>query len=664
MHRIAPRVDLPVLAAGTLVLLLVGAAYAPGLSGGFLFDDFANLDTLGAYGPVDDVRTLLLYLTSGIADPTGRPVSVASFLIDARNWPADPWPFKRTNLVLHLLNGALLAMVVWRLEGRLAESGRGMDGRLQGWTALLAATLWLAHPLFVSTTLYVVQRHAMLPLTFVLLAMLALNRAHARLASGRTRSAWCWYVLGVGGACGLAGLSKANGLLAPLLLLIAFGVFYRPLCAALRADLRTHASWTAGLLLAAPALLVLVALWLKAPASLDFSGTRDFTLGERLLTQPRALWDYLAQLHLPRAGSGGVYVEGFPKSTGLLQPWTTLPALAGIVALFVFGLLSVRRRPVIAFALLFYLAGHLMESSVIMLELYFEHRNYLPAAFLFWPLARWLVAGRAIPVLRRAAAVLLVAILLLVTWQRAVIWGDPALLAAISLRSNPDSLRAHTVAADHLAAIGRPEAAADQLLGALDKHDVSTALAFNLVGVECRGGGVSSRTMALVEAAVAAERRWKRSVIGWMRNAIETSATGHCAGLGLAETARLLDVAERNPHVGAHATRRQGVLHLRGVHALASGQPVEALAWFERAVAARPDPDSVLFQAAMLGNAGQFRLGVEHIDSYLARPPRPATRARDMQSFHQRLLETSGYYDDELRHLRRALVEAEQEAAP
>ncbi len=78
--------------------------------GDFLFDDFGNLPTLGATGPVDNWPTFWRYLTSGIADPTGRPIALLSFLADAQNWPTDPYPFKRTNLLLHLINASVDAV--------------------------------------------------------------------------------------------------------------------------------------------------------------------------------------------------------------------------------------------------------------------------------------------------------------------------------------------------------------------------------------------------------------------------------------------------------------------------------------------------------------------------------------------------------------------------
>ena len=61
--------------------------------GGFVFDDFGTLPALGATGPVDGAARFWRYVTAGSSDPTGRPLSMLSFLIDANDWPTDPYPF-------------------------------------------------------------------------------------------------------------------------------------------------------------------------------------------------------------------------------------------------------------------------------------------------------------------------------------------------------------------------------------------------------------------------------------------------------------------------------------------------------------------------------------------------------------------------------------------
>ena len=67
-------------------------AFSPALRGTFVFDDYANLTSLGQYGPIDDSAALVRYLTAGIADPLGRPVAMATFLLDASDWPAARHP--------------------------------------------------------------------------------------------------------------------------------------------------------------------------------------------------------------------------------------------------------------------------------------------------------------------------------------------------------------------------------------------------------------------------------------------------------------------------------------------------------------------------------------------------------------------------------------------
>jgi tetratricopeptide (TPR) repeat protein len=58
------------------------------------------------------------------------------------------------------------------------------------------------------------------------------------------------------------------------------------------------------------------------------------------------------------------------------------------------GFAQMRNRPMLSFGLLFFFLNHLVESSIIGLELIFEHRNYLPSLFLFTPVAvglQWLI---------------------------------------------------------------------------------------------------------------------------------------------------------------------------------------------------------------------------------------------------------------------------------
>ncbi|HEX5953486.1 MAG TPA: hypothetical protein VFY94_09950, partial [Rhodanobacteraceae bacterium] len=60
---------------------------------------------------------------------------------------------------------------------------------------------------------------------------------------------------------------------------------------------------------------------------------RDFTLAQRLLTEPRVLVDYLHWTLFPNPLVLSLYHDEIAISTGLLTPWTTLGASLVLAAL-------------------------------------------------------------------------------------------------------------------------------------------------------------------------------------------------------------------------------------------------------------------------------------------------------------------------------------------
>ncbi len=125
---------------------------------------------------------------------------------------------------------------------------------------------------------------------------------------------------------------------------------------------------------------------------LDSYEFRDFTMTQRLLTQPRVVLDYLGLFALPLPGRLNLDHQ-VAVSRSILDPAATLPALLAVAGLLVAALTLARRRRLLAFAILWFLGNLAIESSVIALELMFEHRAYLPTMFiplallaLAWPL--------------------------------------------------------------------------------------------------------------------------------------------------------------------------------------------------------------------------------------------------------------------------------------
>jgi tetratricopeptide (TPR) repeat protein len=642
---------------GLAALLVVAwLAYAPGLKGGFLFDDFVNLNAIGATGPIDDWPTFWRYITSGSADPIGRPIALLSFLVEARDWPAPPYPFLRDNLLLHLINGCLLFALLARLGRILGEVPARADK-----AALLGAGCWLLHPLFVSTTLYVVQRHAMLPATFVLLGLHGWIGGRLRYAAGSHASGTLLMLAGIVGGTALATASKANGILLPLLAMVLEGTVLRRIGAPDSEPARSRLSQLRLALLAAPACLI--ALWFasRLPGIGVSSPVRGFSPLERLFTESRVLLDYLWLLAAPRPVSSGLFNDNYAVSRGLLDPWTTLPAIIVVTGIVATAFRLRHARPAVAAALLFFFCGHLLESTILPLELYFEHRNYLPAMLLFWPLALALARAQLPRRLKLAVAALALSVLAITTWQRSSLWGQPEQLAAVSARKQAASSRAQAAAAIAEAGSGQPQRALARLEPLWASRPNDLQIAFNYVSVRCMLDGIDIQTKSRLAQALRHTSRSELMTNRWLSSAIEMARSGKCAGMAIEDVSGWIDAALENPVILDPRIRNQDVEPLLAQLELARGRPDEALAHFDRALRARPSPDTAARQAVMLAEHEYFAQALAHLDTYeglrdRVPPPRPG-----MDWLHQRVLDAQGYWPHEMQHLRAGLREALRE---
>lgn len=638
-------------AALMLLLIITWLVYRPGLNGSFLFDDFANLTALGNTGPVHGWHMLLRYLTSGVADPAGRPLTMLSFLIDARNWPADPRSFKITNLLLHLLNGALLAGTMLALGRRI-----NLDQRRNAIAAWLGTALWLLHPLFVSTTLYIVQREAMLPLSFTLCGLLCWCTGRDRLDAGRVGSAWRWMIAGAWVCTLFATLCKANGALLPLLIVAAECTVLRiPARAGMNADAINNLRRLRGILLGIPILLLAFALVAEVPSAIRAAAeNRPWTIGQRLLSEPHILMDYLRLLWLPRATSYGLFNDQVRASADWLHPWTTLPSAIAILALIVLGWQLRRRKPILAFAILFYFAAQTMESSFLPLELAFEHRNYLPAAFMFWPLAFWLSDARSRP-LRGTVAALIICTLAVLTWNRCRVWGDLRQQALIWGRINPASARAQAFAAAIDENYGHYPDAITRLRATATRMPDEVQITLNLVDAECATGAVDQMDWQRALYSLQHTVNGSLQVFNWFTKAIPLAQKKRCTGLTLSGLQQALNAAHSNQKFGKQSGRMQDYAHIAGLIALAQQQPEIALDDFNRALLDSPDRGTALAQAAALGAAGYPAYGLRHLD--LARlHPDYVKHNFGMPRLHDWLLWHDGYWQHETARLRATLA--------
>src|SRR3546814_4346763 len=71
---------------------------------------------------------------------------------------------------------------------------------------------------------------------------------------------------------------------------------------------------------------------------------RDFTLQQRLLTEPRILFDYPRQILAPNYIARGLLFDGYPASTGWLFPPNTLLSVILLALAVKIGRASCRER--------------------------------------------------------------------------------------------------------------------------------------------------------------------------------------------------------------------------------------------------------------------------------------------------------------------------------
>ena len=439
-----------------LLVILCGFTlwvYWPGQLGGFILDDRSSLLRLQALAT--NPQWFWDYVFDDRSGRLGRWVSMFTFALEYAFVDGSAATLKRHSILLH----ALVGVFVFWFAYLLCQHQRY---RHPAWLSLLVMALWLLAPQQTSTVLYPVQRMAMLAAFFVLLSLVFYLKARAAL--GTSRSAWAWWAL-CAASLGLAPFAKENGLLAlPLIVVLEAAVLRGRLADGRVNPLLRSGSWA---LLCVGVVTVLAYFLLNLESLQRGYNARSFTLQERLLSQPRILWDYVFQFYWPDLSKLGLFHDDVPVATTLLDPPITALALASWLLL-VAGLSSFAfggagcAWPLLGL-LLFFLGAHSMESSFFALELYFEHRNYLPSVALAllpavligelgrrWPpLLAPLLAWAALPVL----------LLALKTVSQVQIWSSPTLLALHHWQGHPHSVRANNDMATRMAQLGAFDAA-------------------------------------------------------------------------------------------------------------------------------------------------------------------------------------------------------------
>lgn len=422
---------LRLLVAVAIVGLGVGL-YANSLHAPFVFDDLQNIEQ----NPLIRVSgwDLAALRRAAFESPSPRPVANLSFALSWALGDGDPFAFHCFNVALHVLNALLVYALAMRVVPAAARvSGRELSAERTVAISATAGLLFVSHPIATQAVTYTVQRMTGLAVCFGLMAFLLFllgREAHA----GRRRLA-CWsgaalsWVLAVG--------SKQIAAPLPLFALAYEWFFLQDMS---REWLRQRRFWLFGI--ASVVLAGALGIAFFDDFALRYEH-RPFDLVERQLTQFRVLWFYLGLLLFPSPARLNL-THDFSISHSLVDPITTLISLLGLLGLVVFAVRIARRERLLSFAIFWFLGTLAIESSIIALELVYEHRLYLPLVWLAILAADGIFrvsAPRLLPAL--VAAGLVVGGMSFWTVERNEHWRDALTLWTDAVAKSPGDHRAH-----------------------------------------------------------------------------------------------------------------------------------------------------------------------------------------------------------------------------
>tara|TARA_Y100000780_G_scaffold209193_1_gene206601 strand:+ start:100 stop:2013 length:1914 start_codon:yes stop_codon:yes gene_type:complete len=416
----------------TAFLVLIFTVYQQGMGGDLFYDDLTNLSQLENVESFDDAKEFVL---SGEAGPLGRPLSLITFIPHAGDWPNNTDIAILVNILIHIFNGILLLVI-----GYLALVRSGwLIGRQAQLASFMAMALWVSMPLLASTSLIIVQRMTSLASMFGLLGVLGYLLLSKEIGKESIGSLLFKYFV-LFGFTFVAMFAKENAVVFPIYVLI----FEVVLFARKRVE-GVRGGWLSRIRiwgLVAYAALVVGYLLTKIPSDIfALDPQRGFSFMGRLATQPLILWDYIRLALFPSLNAYGPFhddvqiVSNYGKS---------VVATAALLLVLGFGFYCRRGFPFLLVAVLWFFCGHLVESSVVMLEPYFEHRNYIAVYGIALMIAcAVLLAGEAIKKVLLGAFFFYVTIQLMVLAMLCNIWGSPAAAAEHWANVKPHSSRAH-----------------------------------------------------------------------------------------------------------------------------------------------------------------------------------------------------------------------------
>jgi tetratricopeptide (TPR) repeat protein len=415
------------------IIALTGLlVYSNTLESPFFFDDEAHIEK-NPYIRMTRLNFDSLYDAAFKSPLPQRPIANISFALNYYFHGYNRAGYHITNIAIHILAAFFLYLL---LKETLSLPLFQNKYQHYKYLAFAAALIWLLHPMHTQAVTYIVQRMTSLAALFYILSLFLYVKG--RTAYRNHRRSWPWFI-----GCAVSGIlsfgCKEITATLPFFILLYEWFFFQDL----RFDwLKKNILF---IIAAFVILLILSALYLGAEPAEKMAGEHErwgFTTGQRVITQGRVILFYISLILYPHPNRLNLDHD-FTVSTGLLNPPQTLLSIMIILCLILFAILRARKNRLISFCILWFFGNLAIESSVIGIELVYEHRLYLPSMFAIFTIALLLWHLAKLPLLKAIVFIVAVFGLSFAAYQRNKVWQNELSLWSDCAAKSPNKPRSN-----------------------------------------------------------------------------------------------------------------------------------------------------------------------------------------------------------------------------
>jgi tetratricopeptide (TPR) repeat protein len=331
----------------------------------------------------------------------------------------------------------IVGILVYRLIVLLMTAPKFADSKISKHKELigiLAALLFVFHPVQTQVVNYIVQRYTILATLFYVASIFVYIKCRMAFEGEQKNKAYGY--LALSGFLALLGIYTKEIVLSWPLMVLAVELF------CFSGSFKKRLQW-----LVLPVIALILGLFLLSKYWGYFSVVKESSLSEPLtrsaymLTETKVFWKYMQLVILPIRLNLDYY---FPLSKSITEP-AVMISIAGLIGFLGLLIVLIKKMPMVAFGLIWMLIGLSIESTILPIEdVIFEHRLYLPMVgivlslislwFYLWPKKREeLIIG----------LVMLFSIFAGMNWMRNQVWKDELSLWTDIVGKSPQKARAH-----------------------------------------------------------------------------------------------------------------------------------------------------------------------------------------------------------------------------